>query len=312
MRTFLTEKFSDITKKQAIFGILYIFWSYAAWILAFFIVAKPIDSSFVYSLFIFAAIMWFLLSALSLFFLPRKFAYLLYIFLLVLLTILFGLHDFNIIGVFLAALFFWIAHVRADKAREFLADFRTLFIGRKSLPYFFTALAIFSAFVYNSFFIKAYYNNGLSIPSSVYHAAFVPVETLLDVSIPGYEKGMSVREFEDIILDNFLSRIFPQDLTQPDPDARGPGFFERDISSLSLEEFTLTWIDSTLKSTLQPYSEFLPLFFIIGLFFAFKILFWPFMWITLGLSMLVIKVLLLYNILTVKEVTIQKNVPILE
>jgi len=270
-------------------------------------VASPVFVSSIITLGLILTIVYGLLVL----FAHKHLTYFLYIFTGILLFVLYGLYDFNFVGVLLFTFILFLAHFRAQRFKEFIADFRPYYISRRFIPLFFTALAIMVSFVYNSFILQHYVEEP-HIPKSVYSVVFAPVEYSLGFVVPGYEVGMTVEEFQGVLVNGFLARFLPGELSGQFDSGALPDFFGEEVENITVEEFSLVWINETIDNILMPYKSVLPALFIFGIFLTLRFVFLPFIWISVTLVLLVIKVLLLYNIITLQKVTTVKEVPVLE
>ncbi|MDX1535839.1 MAG: hypothetical protein R3346_03705 [Candidatus Spechtbacterales bacterium] len=260
-----------------------------------------------------AGILWSSMVALAFLFVEKSLLYAMFGFLSLILIVLFGFQKTNIIGIILFIIVSWLAYKRGERMRRFLAEFRPIVISMKSMTIFFTGLAILLAFTYHNFIFEDYYKDGLRVSGEVYPVVFEPIEQFLELILPGYEEGMTVKETENVIKSSFIVWFLPEEIENSEEVINeSPTFLDEDISSLTLQELSLEWINQTLENTIQPYGEVMPAIFIVGLFFAFRFMLWPFMWVSLGALLLEMKLLSLYNILTVKEVTVEKEVLSLE
>ncbi|MEX0877427.1 MAG: hypothetical protein WDZ40_01025 [Candidatus Spechtbacterales bacterium] len=304
-------KMPDIPKKQVWLGIIFVSLNLAFWSLLTYSLALRVTSSlFVSSVIILGLILAVVYSLLVLF--ARKhLTYFLYVFTGTLLFVLYGFYDFNFVGVLLFTSVLFLAHFRAQRFKNFIADFRPYYLSRKFLPLFFTALAIMISFVYNSFVLQ-YYVEEPQIPESVYSVVFAPVEYSLRFVAPGYETGMTVEEFQEVLINGFMARFLPGEMSGQFDSGALPDFFGEEAGSITVEEFSLAWINETIDNILTPYKSVLPALFVFGIFLTLRFVFLPFVWVSTGLFLLVIKVLLLYNIIVLKEVTTVKQVPVLE
>lgn len=301
----------DIPKKQAWLGMIFIGINIAFWSLLTYALALHITTPFIVSLLFILGLALAVTYGLLVLFVHRYISYFLYIFLSILLLVLYGFYDLNFIGVFLFTLILFLAFLRAQRFRDFIADFRPYHISRRFMPLFFTALAVLLAFVYNSFILQ-YYVEDLHIPKSVYSVAFKPVDYSLEFLFTDYERGMTITEFQNILVSGFVTRFIPG-LPEGQLEAGAfPEFFGENVAEFSVEEFSLVWVNQSIASIFTPYRDILPALFIFGLFLVLRFVFLPFVWVSTGLLLLAIKILSLYNIITLDEETTVKEVPVLE
>ena len=85
-----------------------------------------------------------------------------------------------------------------------------------------------------------------------------------------------------------------------------------DVINMTLEQFYLNWINTSVAIIVEPYKDILPVFFIVGLFSVIKFLLWPLKWLSLIFIWLAIKLLMLYSIISIKETQILIKIPVIE
>jgi len=303
--------FSGNTKKELWFcGVLAV-WAIIFWVSAFSgFSAKTTDPAYLLLLLL-AGLVWIAATVLADMLLPENLLVLSFGFLAVLLLILFGLNLYNLLAVSLFVAAIYSAHKWAKRIRENTIKFNAVFLSKKFLGIFFTGLAIFLALTYNNFVLEDYLENPRISPN-VYHAIFIPVEAFVGLSVPGYQKGMTVEEFQHVFIENVLPAFLPEQFGRI--DTSNISVFDNEIASQTLEEVTLGWINDSMRSFISAgaYKGILPFLFIFALFSAFKFLLWPVGWLVAGLTLVAIKVLSLYNIIVFKELEIIKYVPKLE
>lgn len=296
-RIFKAKIFSEIPVKQLWLGGVFIVVSVVVWLFIFQVFSTGTAPGDKTPLLLATILGWIILFNLTLLFLERKIVFFLYGVFLLLLVLLFGMHGWVLLGVAgLGLTMFW-AQQKAQNEKSLLIEFKAFRISRRALPIFFTGLALFLAFSYQGLILDDTLKGDLSISPAVYDSIFEPTERILDIMFSGYERGMSVGDFQQLVLRTFT--FLP------------PSFVGDEIASQSLRDFSFDLINANISSILEPYRGLLPFLFIIGLFFVFKTFSLPFLWFTLALSWVVIKILLLYNIVTVKETSVTKTETVL-
>lgn len=305
---FLQERLhlEHVPPKQRMFGGIFLSFSLVVWGLVYWILVSHAEAPLAIAFIMVGGLVWTLAYLIVLLFIQQRFAYLLYGCLTLLLLLFFGFHGSSVLGIILFGFLLILAHERSQRTRAFLAEFNAPFIARKGLAVFFTGLALLIAFLYTSFTFSPTIED-LIISPKAYHVAFYPAETVFKILFPGYRSGMTMDEFQQFVLSNITKRFFPKEKIESRPLA----LFDKGVGSETLEEYTRTLINKNLQNILAPYQDLLPTFFIIGIFFAVRFLLWPFMWLVIGTLVIAIKLLLLYNILTIKKVEVVKDVPVL-
>lgn len=300
MKRFITKRvnISQIPTKQLWLGGIFIVVSVIVWLFIFQVFSTGTAPGDKTPLLLAAILGWIILFNLTLLFLERKIALFLYGVLLLLLVFLFGIHGSALFGVVGLGLTMLWAQQKVQNEKSILIEFKAFRISKRALPIFFTGLALFLAFSYQSLILDDALEGDLSIPPAVYDSIFKPTERILDIMFSGYERGMSVGDFQQLVLRTFT--FLP------------PSFVEDEIASQSLRDFSFDLINTNISAILEPYRGLLPFLFIIGLFFVFKTFSLPFLWLTLIFSWVVIKILLLYNIVTIKETSVEKIEAVIE
>ncbi len=263
---------------------------------------------------------WTLMLAFTILFVQKRFAYLLYAINIVWLLILFGFTTSNLIAVAIFATALWFGYVRGGKTQRKLADFSLWMILRKSLTVVFSGLALFLAFSFNSMVIGEEYKDDLEISPEVFNAVFAPVDSFLNVALPGYAKGGTVGDFQESLLRGFASDFLPErqnidtnEIQQLEQETLQQNqLLDEAALEQPLREFARQRLNDFIKTSLAPYEETLPVFFVAALFAVMRVLLWPLMWLYIIFIVVAIKLLLLYNILDIKQVEIVKEVPVLE
>ena len=303
--------FSGNTKKELWFSCILAIWAIIFWVSAFWGFSVKTTDSIHLLLLLLAGLVWIVAVVLADMLLPENLLALNFAILAVLLIILFGLNLYNLLAVFLFIIAIYSAHKWAKRIRENTIKFNAFFLSKKFLGIFFTGLAIFLAFTYNNFVLEDYLENP-KISPKVYHTIFIPVEAFVRLSVPGYQKGMTVEEFQSVFIENVLPSFLPKQFGRIDKS--NISILDREIASQTLEELTLGWINDSMSSFINAgaYKGILPFLFIFALFSVFKLLLWPVGWLAAILSGVIMKVFLSYNIVVFKEVEIIKSVPKLE
>ncbi|MDX1608159.1 MAG: hypothetical protein R3251_03040 [Candidatus Spechtbacterales bacterium] len=308
------EKLRQIPKKQALLGFVFIVSNMVFWPLLTLILALRITNPLYIIALIFMGFLVTVTFGLLQLFVSKYLRFILYALLTILLLGLYRFEDLNFIGVFLFSALILVAHWRAERVKRFIAEFKPFYMLRRFMPIFFTGMAIVLAFVYNSFILQYYVDNP-QIPKQAYSTVFRPAEAFLQIPLPGYRPGMTMEEFQEVVVSSVFTKFLPQNEAGRQIDFENidfPDFLGESVADVTVEEFTLAWINQTMNTILAPYLDLLPALFVVGLFLVFRFILLPFLWAAKGLTLLAIELLLLYNIIVEKEIQTTKKIRVLE
>lgn len=310
----------NISKKQIWMGVFFSLTSLLFWLGIFWALSSRITDAVLLVAIFLTGILWITALVVIILFLDKKAVYVSFGILLLTLVSLFGFGKYTILGIILFGIILWIAYIRVERIKNSLAQFKALFLARRFFTIFFTGLAVLLAFIYSSYILSDYSIDDFHVSESVYHILFIPIETSLRIVIPKYKKGMTVGELQEVLVDNFLTRFLPEKDTQIDVP-QGINFNQEtefspmlygDVINMTLEQFSLNWINTSVAIIVEPYKDILPVFFIVGLFSVIKFLLWPLKWLSLIFIWLAIKLLMLYSIISIKETQILIKIPVIE
>lgn len=278
----------EASPKQIALASIFLFATFALAILLFLVLGGHIGGAATVVGLLVIAFVWTILLGLVLSFLEPFLALIVFSVAMAVLLILFGLH--SILAVVAVLAVFWgmlHAYRNAATERALLVSFRPFRILRRGFPPFFLGLSLFLAIIYQGFILEgAFSDEGSGISMQTYERIFRPVESVLQTALPGYEIGMSIGSVQDLVNVDFV----------------GSEVAERSFKDVSFE-----YVNANIQALLAPYRDLLPIFFVVGLFFVFQFLSLPFRWLAIGATLLVIKVLVLYNIATVQETRVVKE-----
>jgi hypothetical protein len=135
----------------------------------------------------------------------------------------------------------------------------------------------------------------------------VPVEYALKPSVPEFSRDIKIKDVA-----NISARELPRFIDLPPAVIAGivKDFFARlpkDLSNKTVTEFLHETINAQLRAVLLPYKQFLPFIYLFGLFFVFKGMGMPLMWLSLGVAWIVIKILLKFNVLKIRKINVEKE-----
>jgi hypothetical protein len=305
------QKVREASPKQLTLASIALFVSLGVLIFLFLVLSGHISGVATLAWLVVAALVWVVLIALVVLFLERNLALVVFTGVLAAVLILFVSQSiYAIIGAFALYLGLLHAYRNAEKEREVLIPFSPLRILRRTFPPLFLGLSVFLAMSYHSFLLEDIIGDTLHISQDTYNVLFWPVETTLDATLPGYQAGMSLGAVEQLVIGHFgraesLARIGgAQNINVQ--------FVPAEFAGRSLNHVTLTFFNNNIQSLLMPYRDVLPLFFMVGLFFVFQFLSFPFRWFALGMTLLAIKVISLYNITIRQERRVIKEERVLE
>lgn len=303
----MKQKFNtaQISKKQFGLAGFFLVLSGIVWFWLFSTLSAGILASEMLSALIAAGFLWIIVFNITLFFLEKNLARASYLLLIGFLILLFGLSAFVLFGalIFLVTML-WALH-KARSEIGLLVNFHIFRISKRAMPIFFTGLALFLAIGYNATALSDAFEGEFAIPAELFDTLFEPTETILSLLFSDYERGMSIEEFQQVTLEFFLP---PEIFNQFGRNTIFSGdLVAQKFTDQSLRDFSFNWLNDNIKSILGPYQGFLPYLFILGLFFVFKTFFLPFMWGAFIATWVVVKLLLLYNVLTRREVDVVKR-----
>ena len=300
----------NIPKRQLWFSLVFLVSGILFWVSILGLFGRKGSAVLALSL----GLIWLTCAGFGMLFLDKKLLFINYLILGILVVVLFGFMAFNMWGVLIFMASIVWAHNRAERMRDSLSHFRVVYIARKFYPIYLTGLAILLAFVWQSFSFGQI-DKSPQISQKFYHAIFVPVESIISGLIPGYQSGMTIGEAQGSLQEGFFSKILSADsdinklfgnTIAPQTQA------QKNLSTLTIEDFTRIWINTSIQNTFDPYIGLAPFFVILGLFLVLKLAFWYLKWIVLGMLFIVIKLMETYNVLTIKEIQTTTRVPVLE
>lgn len=300
--------FTHLTVYERWFAGIFILSSLGVWLFLLSVMLLATTSALTLILLAVSGLLWLVCLALTLIFLKPSTAILVYAPLILLIFIAFGLRDLNFIGVLGFVVCLWWAYKRAQNEKRLLVNFQPLRVARSSLPIFFAGLSLLLAFAYNSIIIS----DSLKEPrvsKTFFSLVYTPADLLLRISIPGFNSQTTISELQGTFIENILPNILPKSILNSGANNRlfSTQFTNPEIGAQTPKEFTFNWLNQNIDSIISPYRGLLPIFFVVGLFFTFKFIFFIFMWVVFALVILVAKLLLLYNIVSVRKIAAQKE-----
>jgi hypothetical protein len=218
--------------------------------------------------------------------------------------VLFLRSPWSLVGVVLLLLGLFDAQRRAQDEKKLIVEFRPYRIMRRALPILLVALSLFSAIAYVTLALADDFNGETRIPRAMFDVLFTPVEEGLKVFIPSYHEELSVTGTQTAIARDIFR---PDALERFGVNAIFETIEKQEGQNVPLKEAVYDSLNNSIASAVSPYRAVLPFVAIIGFFFVFRLLFFLLMWPALGISMIAVKVLVLYNIVSVQERTIKQE-----
>jgi len=298
---------TGLTSRERWFSGIFAVTSFGMWLfLLFALMGVSISTYFVILLGVFG-LLWVVFLDLTLIFFRPRTAYIVYTLLALFMFAAFGFRDLNFLGIFGFSGGLWLAYRRAQSEKRLLLEFRAGRIARRSLPVFFAGLSLFLAFTYNNFILDDF-GDEPRISHTVFDVIYAPAGWLLQLAIPGFDSDTTIQELQGTFLENVLPNILPESIADTGNNRLfSAQFTDPEISAQTPKEFIFGWLNDNVANIIAPYRGLLPIFFVVGLFFAFQFLFFIFMRPIIIIALLVIKLLLLYNIVSVQKINTVKE-----
>jgi hypothetical protein len=199
-----------------------------------------------------------------------------------------------------------LGYISVKKEQKLIVNFLYSRIIRRGLPIFFTGLALCVAIFYNTSPIGQI-NEIPQFSEEFVGVILVPIEYALKPSIPDFRKDMLIKDIGDI-----SARELPRFIDLPPAVITGIvkdffAQFPKDVRNKTIVEFLHDIVNTQLRTILLPYKQFLPFIYLFGLFFVFKGIGMPLMWLSIGVGWLLTKILLKFNVLKLKKISIEKE-----
>lgn len=187
---------------------------------------------------------------------------------------------------------------RANDEKKLIVEFRPYRIMRRALPTLLLALSLFTAIGYVNTALADDFKDDIRIPRPLFDVLFTPIETGLGALIPSYHEGLSVSGTQSAIARDIFR---PEALERFGVNAIFKTIEQHDGQAIPLRDAVYDSLNTSLMNAAAPYKEMLPFIAIIGFFFVFRFLYFLLMWVAIGITMLAVKVLVLYNIVSIEE-----------
>ena len=263
-------------------------------------------------------VVWAACSSLGFFlFRPSLFALIIYALSTLPFIVVFAFQWWALAGSFAFLFFVMWGYYMAIREQEALVSFNFFRIMRRGLSHFFSGLAILLAFLYN--FSPAGFGAQLpTISQEVVEGTFIPINLLLESVVPGYRQGMTVGQFQGVAVQSLIGTLLPQEArTQINPNEllesqsfRAPEAYGK-VLNQTLPEFVHSYLNTVMRSTLEPYQPLLPMFYILGLFFVFRMVAIPLIWETLALGWVFMRALMKMGIIKLEKELVERERPVL-
>lgn len=294
----------DATLRQEILAVLFVAVSATLLILAQNALLGALSPSISAPLLLVGLVLWMSAASLMFLFQERRLAWYCFAAISIAALILFFRSGWSVFGVAVLALGLFDAQRRAQDEKKLIVEFRPYRVMRRALPTLLLALAIFSSIGYVSVALADDFEGEVHVPRAIFNAMFAPVEGGLQTLIPSYHEGLSVSGTQtaiarDIFRPEALERFGVNNLFET--------IEKQDGQNVPLKEAVYQSLNNSIASAAAPYRDALPFVAIVGFFFVFRLLLFFLMWISLGISMLAVKVLMLYNIVSVEEQPIKQE-----
>jgi len=298
---------AEIKRDQWIFAGVLVLFAFIAWFTFYLLVYQVAGGAGIWLTSIFAFLAFAIAGGLSFFLLtPKTFAFLTYSAVAVPPFIFFGWRGIEVIAVLLFFVSTIFGYIWVKREQERLIPFWYARLIQKGMPIFFMGLAFALALFYNAS-PAGNISEVPQIPRNIIHVMLAPVEYSLRASVPDFRQDMKISEVEALGVRE-LPRVIdapPQLTNQFVKD-----FFNRlppEEKEKTITDFMTTFINTQLATTILPYKQFLPIIYLFGLFLVFRALAMPFMWIAMGLGWVIVKILLRFNKLKLRNVSVEKE-----
>lgn len=290
-------------------------------------IASSITTAFLLSLFLadptfeigvillVAFVVWAACSSLGFFlFRPALFAFIIYALGALPFMVIFMFQWWALAGSCAFLFFAMWGYYMARREQNDLVSFYFFRIMRRGLSHFFSGLAILLAFLYN--FSPVGFGAQLpNVPQNAVEGAFIPIDLLLEGIMPGYRRGMTIGEFQSVAVQSLMGTLLP-DVTraQINPEellqTQMPEAYKK-VLDQSIPTFVHSYLNTVMRTALEPYQPLLPLFYVLGLFFVFRIFAIPIMWETLALGWMLMRALMAVGIIKLEKELVERERPVL-
>jgi len=294
----------DATVRQEVLAVLFIGVSAVLLIIARAALLGAMNASIAAPLLVVGLVVWMSAASLTFLFQERRLAWYCFGAISLVAFALFVRSGWSVAGVAILALGLLDAMRRAQDEKKLIVEFRPYRVMRRALPTLLLALALFSAIGYVSLALADDFEGDVHVPRAIFNVLFAPVEGGLRAFIPSYHEGLSVSGTQTAIARDIFR---PEALERFGVNNLFKTIEENDGNGMPLKEAVYESLNNSIASAAAPYREALPFVAIVGFFFVFRLLFFFLMWLSIGISMLAVKVLMLYNIVSVEEQPIKQE-----
>lgn len=174
-------------------------------------------------------------------------------------------------GSIIFTVFLLWAYVATQQEKELVKRVKIARIAKRSMPKVATGLIVMLAIFYGFTAADVLQQDDVEIvPLVVLEVVFTPISIVIESSVPEYQDGMSVGELQGLI-----NRLLPtrQSIVLVD---------DPETLAQSVPVFLHGVVNESLRTILTPYRGVAPIFLVLGIFFVFKAMSVPIIWLALA------------------------------
>ena len=175
------------------------------------------------------------------------------------------------IGSIVFTAFLLWAYIATQQEKELVKRVKIARIAKRSMPKVATGLIVIAAIFYGFTAADVLQRDDVEIiPLVVLEVVFTPISIAIESSVPEYQDGMSVGELQGLI-----NRLLPtrQSIVLVD---------DPETLTQSVPVFLHGVVNESLRTILTPYRGVAPIFLVLGIFFVFKAMSVPIIWLALA------------------------------
>src|SRR3989344_1802707 len=299
--------FFGVKKSQWIFSGALILSAVAAWVLLYFGLYSNLGGVHIWSYIILSLLLLSTGIGLSYYLLyPRRIAILTYFIISAVALGFFGWRGWEVYGV----IAFFVATLRGYQVVQYelkiIIPFLYARLLARGLPIFFTGLA----FTFAVFFNESPVGQSAGrpqIPKDVMNVAMIPAEYAIKSFEPGFSRNMTMNDAGEL----FIGRP-PSFFKVPPESVRVflENFFAGvppESQNTTVSEFLRGGINAQIAAIIRPYEEYLSFVFLLGLFFVFRAISIPMMWLSIGTGWIISNFLKKLGAIHMRKVTVEKE-----
>lgn len=191
---------------------------------------------------------------------------------------------------------FFKARKIAHETQEQLVELKPLQAIKAGMSFFLTLTALsFAIFIASVVFLDATHEE--PIPRSLFDVVFVPIEDVLQLVAPSYTTELNTEEVQQVLVSDLLSIDAIERL----------GLFDGSNADVSFADTVYSSLNHYISKSTYAIRDYLSLVTIVALFLFLRVFALIVLWVSYGIYTLVIKVLLLYNIISVQKHSVQQE-----